>query len=357
KVIDNFEKTGHVCGDHIDIVNGLPTGAIRISFGKESIWEDLDTVVNFLEATFVNHCDVTDYGTRVPENHEIQVNISEIYVFPIKSCAAQRVSKWQIEMSSGKLRYDREFALVDTSGTALRLQTCPKLGLISPVVDPVAITMTVSAPGCSDLVVNLSDDLYHGGDNVVRVCGDKCGGRVWGDAEVSEWFSSFLGMQCWLARYSTDGNFNTNQEPTRVGFSNEQPLLLVSENAVNKLNGVLEEQGQRPVDSKRFRPNLVVKCIGSNEHTNMSLHIEDEWKSLALAGTDFRFKVEGACPRCSMVDFDPVTGQKGRTLRALAKYRRKHSSINFGIFLRAMRSTNVPQGDVWIAEGDVLDCS
>ena len=140
-------------------------------------------------------------------------------------------------MTSGKLKYDREFALVDTSGTALRLQTCPKLGLVSPKIDPVANTMAVSAPGRPDLVVSLSDDLYHGGDNAVQVCGNKCGGKVWGDADVSEWFSSFLGIQCWLARYSSDGErkkqSGSNEETAaRVGFSNEQPLLLVSENAM-----------------------------------------------------------------------------------------------------------------------------
>ena len=255
-------------------------------------------------------------------------------------------------MPSGKLRYDREFALVDTSGTALRLQTCPRLGLISPVVDPITQTMTVSAPGCADLVVNLSDDLYHGGNNVVQVCGNKCGGRVWGDADVSEWFSSFLGIQCWLARYCT-GAVKT----ARVGFSNEQPLLLVSENAVSKLNRVLGEQEQPPVDSKRFRANLVVKSLENNNQDNSFFHIEDEWKSLTLVDKDFRFKVKGACPRCTMVDFDPVTGRKGRTLRALAKYRRKHSSINFGIFLRAVGSTDVQQEGTWITEGDLLDCS
>ena len=215
QVIENFESTGHVCGDHIDVVNGLPTGAIRISFGKDSIWEDLDAVVTFLEGSFVN--DSVDSLIPLPQHGEksttirsTEVTITEMFLFPIKSCAAQRVKRWELELPSGKLKYDREFALVDTSGVALRLQTCPKLGLISPTVDLTSETMTVSAPGCKDLVLNLSGDLYHGGDNVVQVCGNKCGGRLWGEAEVSEWFSSFLGIQCWLARYSSNEPDSSN---------------------------------------------------------------------------------------------------------------------------------------------------
>mmetsp|Transcript_15120 Transcript_15120/g.32490 ORF Transcript_15120/g.32490 Transcript_15120/m.32490 type:complete len:88 (-) Transcript_15120:962-1225(-) len=86
-----------------------------------------------------------------------------------------------------------------------------------------------------------------------------------------------------------------------------------------------------------------------------------------------------------MVDYDPATGQKGRTLRALASYRRRNGHIVFGILLRAMATTNrnnnstnkaihredVDSNDngndntkqdgfqndtIWIREGDTLEC-
>jgi hypothetical protein len=34
-------------------------------------------------------------------------------------------------------------------------------------------------------------------------------------------------------------------------------------------------------------------------------------------------EVVGDCPQCSMVDVNPTSGQKGKTLRALAEYRRQ----------------------------------
>jgi molybdenum cofactor sulfurtransferase len=366
QAIDNYEKSGHVCGDHIDLANGMPTGAIRISFGKDSIWEDMDAFVRFIEVTFRDNRSryldesATKTAGEDASNSVTQVSVSELYLFPIKSCAAHRVAEWPLCLPSGKPRYDREFAIVDTSGAALRLQTCSKLGLISPVIDLETETMRVSAPGCQDLVVRLSDDLCHGGENVVRVCGNKCGGKVWGDAAVSEWFSSFLGIQCWLARYSSSDK--AGSMAARSGFSNEQPILLVSENAVATLNTVLDGQGQPTCVAKRFRPNIVVREeIQQSRHC----HIEDEWTAVSLGSGKLDFSVEGGCPRCSMVDYDPETGHKGKTLRALASYRRKNGHIVFGIFLRAMakRSSqpnpeHLPNvDDVWIREGDTLECS
>jgi len=427
RAIDHYETSGHVCGDHIDLVHGKPTGAVRVSFGKDSTWEDMDVFVGFLESTFRDHSEVTEEGdgaaaaataattsattsasiaadaSSTPASSETRVSVSELYLFPIKSCAAQRAASWPLVLPSGKLKYDREFAIVDTNGIALRLQTCPKLGLVRPVIDLHAGTMTVSAPGVDDLFVRLSDDLYHGGgENVVQVCGNRCGGKVWGDASVSEWFASVLGIQCWLARYDHDHTRNhirnhiRNDESrsrspsstaSRPGFSNEQPILLVSEHAVERLNGVLREQQQPPCSAKRFRANIVIAHPDRQNHTasphqDRGVHIEDNWKtvSLSLPDQNFDFSVEGDCPRCTMVDYDPETGQKkGKTLRALASYRRKNGHIVFGIFLRATHSTHrmgmgmgrgvrrhhdngktesdPSQTDtIWIREGDTLVC-
>ncbi|VEU34497.1 unnamed protein product [Pseudo-nitzschia multistriata] len=386
--LEHYRTTGHVCGDHIDLDGGTPTGAVRVSFGKDSLWEDMDVFVRFLETTFRNHNPETSpvvTGGNAPGHcepksgpEESKVSVSELYLFPIKSCAAQRAPKWPLVLPSGKLRYDREFALVDRSGTVLRLQKHPKLGLVSPVVDLEAGTMTVSAPGCEDLVVGLSETLYHGGENAVRVCGDTCGGRVWGDASVSDWFASFLGIECWLARY--DSSLATDRViKDRPGFSNEQPILLVSESAVATLNGVLSEQDQPPCTAKRFRANIVVKGHttrgGHPASDRCHGHAEDEWKTVRLSRNHrLEFSVEGDCPRCAMVDYDPETGQKGKTLRALASYRRRNNGrIVFGIFLRASEgilpdtsSLGAGNGDrgeegsdagtIWIREGDTLEC-
>eukprot|EP00094_Tigriopus_californicus_P009744 TCALIF_09393-PA protein Name:"Similar to mal3 Molybdenum cofactor sulfurase 3 (Aedes aegypti)" AED:0.06 eAED:0.06 QI:0/0/0/1/1/1/2/0/656 len=48
----NYQK-GHVCGDDIDLVNGHPTGSIRISFGYYSTTNDVDIVIDLVRNHFV----------------------------------------------------------------------------------------------------------------------------------------------------------------------------------------------------------------------------------------------------------------------------------------------------------------
>jgi molybdenum cofactor sulfurtransferase len=358
QIINNYKLTGHVCGDHIDLVHGQPTGAIRVSFGKDSIWEDLDAVCTFLETTFVNQDACNEKQDSAEEmNGPTSVTVSELYIFPIKSCAAQRVKRWKMEFPSGRLAFDREFALVDTSGTAMRLQSCPKMGLLRPTIDVQKRTLTVSAPGCLDIVLQLDDETQECEDSVVKVCGNKCGGRVWGNVAASEWFSSFLGVQCWLARYSngeyhsSSGAHSSTARNPQVAFANEQPLLLVAENAVDILNDVLSGQKQKRVHARQFRPNVVVKAS-----MDTWFHFEDRWTALALEDKNLKLQVMGDCARCAMVDFDPTTCAKGKTLRALAKYRRRNGQITFGIFLQGIHVGN-DQSEVWLEKGDLLQCN
>lgn len=46
-------KAGHVCGDNIDLVDGRPTGSVRVSFGYMSTFEDCQRFLNFVAECFV----------------------------------------------------------------------------------------------------------------------------------------------------------------------------------------------------------------------------------------------------------------------------------------------------------------
>ena len=266
-----------------------------------------------------------------------------------------------MEFPSGKIAFDREFALVDSSGTAMRLQACPRMGFLCPVIDVDARTMTVTAPGRDDLVLYLDSDQRQvkKGNRIVSVCGNKCGGILWGDYAASEWFSSFLGVQCWLARYCngeylrpSEAEKSPNTRNPLVSFANEQPLLLVAENAVDHLNKVLLEQNQRQVSARQFRPNVVVKS-----QVKTWSQSEDHWQTLTFMDKHLILQAKGSCARCTMVDFDPMTGRKGKTLRALASYRRKKGQINFGIFLKGVPGVVTDANGVLIEEGDKILCT
>jgi molybdenum cofactor sulfurtransferase len=397
-VIRNYKDSGHVCGDAVDIINGHPTGAVRVSFGKDSIWEDMNAVVSFLEQMFVNQTDFVDAESdelKGEKGASCTVVITELYIFPIKSCAAQSVSEWPVDVSSGRLRFDREFALVDASGSAMRLQMCPAMALLRPSVDLKTHTLTVEAPTLSTtLILNLDVESPYPTEtndevNIVKVCGNRCGGTLWGDQCASDWFSQYLGVRCWLARHSgkVDGHYkvpataNASIPPlpsisSSISFANEQPLLLISEHAVHILNEALrvsskQNHSKDTVSSRQFRPNIVVRLTSDAIRTTSahSYQIEDHWSRVSLLENEqeaqrvsMGFAVVGPCARCAMVDIDPSTGRKeGKTLRALARYRRRgNGQITFGIFLRAgsagLASTDGASRWRLVKEGDALMC-
>ena len=44
---------GHVCGDSMDMVNGRPTGSIRVSFGYFSLKADADKVLDIIRRNYI----------------------------------------------------------------------------------------------------------------------------------------------------------------------------------------------------------------------------------------------------------------------------------------------------------------
>ncbi len=53
-VFDNH-SAGHVCGDSMDLINGKPTGSIRISFGYFSSKSDADKVLDIIKKNYVEN--------------------------------------------------------------------------------------------------------------------------------------------------------------------------------------------------------------------------------------------------------------------------------------------------------------
>lgn len=385
QIQDNFLVAGHVCGDKKDIINGMATGAIRASFGKDSIWEDADAFLTFLANKFISNASArnkvaanTSAGTDKKKlQGPVEYEISEMFVFPIKSCAAMPVKRWQIDTGTGRLIYDREFALVDSSGAAMRLHSYPQMSQIAPTIDLERKLLIVTAPGCDDLTISLALDgcekiegSNSSGDDTttghIRVCGSKACANIWGGDEATEWFSSFLGVQCWLVRHKGEKSKSLNSNKRSIAankaFANDASLLLVSQNSIDQLNSVLAEQHSNLVTSRHFRPNLVVKSHAPLErnHSGHELHPEDSWSRVEFIDHGIELVSDGPCARCQMVDVDPTSGMKGKTLRALSEYRRRGGQIVFGIFLSSSSTDVVSSqkhgGMVWICEGGALRC-
>lgn len=52
QVKDNL-SAGHVCGDDVDLIDGKPTGSVRISFGYVSNFADARKFLNFIKECFL----------------------------------------------------------------------------------------------------------------------------------------------------------------------------------------------------------------------------------------------------------------------------------------------------------------
>jgi molybdenum cofactor sulfurtransferase len=359
EIITNW-RDGHVCGDRRGIVNGRPTGCIRVSFGKDSSWEDMDALVSFIENVFVSQ----DKAPSLNENYTLfaasWMAIESMYVFPIKSCAAMKVHSWPIECNTGKLLFDREFALVDASGVAMRLSSHPNLSQIRPSVDITTNVMIVRAPQHDDLILSLEEPANASTfSKDVEVCGILCSGNIWGGRAASKWFTAVLGVRCWLARYEkpdkckikTDSMNET--QTMQTSYSNETALLLVSLQSINTLNSIISTQGWgKQVDARHFRPNIVVNTNDTIHRGDV--HPEDSWEKIVITGKSGEVKLlaAGRCARCQMVDIDPTSGTKGNTLRALAQYRRDRGRIYFGTFFSGVKDKDIDGCLAWLEVGD-----
>ena len=341
--------SGKQCGDDFDLLSdGRPTGVVRASLGKDSIWEDIDALVTFLATAFVGTQD-TASRTPHPERSSVpatfEARLGSVYVYPIKSCAAFGSDRWWMDRATGRLLLDREWALLDGRGEVMRLHAYPQLARIRPCLNLVSETMTLHADGLPPHVLSLRGDgtgAHFPGDGAaiqhISVCLRDCAASGFGGEATARWLSRALGVHCKMVRHGGDHrcvaeDANGKACAEGVAFANEAPLLVLTQAAVDKLNLALKATGEPPVCTRHFRPNLVI--------AGQRVDAEDEakWQHITLANGDVRLRVTGPCARCSMVEIDPTSGQRhGAVLRALAKHHRVGARLLFGFFCKVDKS-------------------
>lgn len=370
-LLSNVEA-GHVCWDDYDIVNGKPTGAVRVSFGYMSTFEDAKKFIDFIVSSFVSAPKLTEglclLGRRATpfsnEGLEGGLRLKTISIYPIKSCAGFTAESWPL-CSTG-LKHDREWLLKSLSGEILTQKKVPEMGLISAFIDLNRGILFVESKRCKGkLKINLKTDSYDGEREEMGLHLHTQRYEVHGCGnEVNTWFSSAIGRPCSLLRhYPRQYHFCANKSDTistcrdvqsKLNFVNEAQFLLISEASLFDLNDRLSlnvHKGNRGtptlVNSVRFRPNLVLS--GGKPYA------EDTWKKIKIGNNCFTSL--GGCNRCQMINFDLRTGQVQKSnepLATLASYRRVKGKILFGVLLRyETDANNVGQDqDSWLKVGE-----
>lgn len=360
-------QAGHVCSDAIDLIDGFPTGCVRVSIGYMTQKKEIDAFLNFLRDCYLNYNEIKSSVTREDielfykpiknrestkssDNSKREIKLLSISVFPIKSCGPFKVlSKWPL--TSTGLKYDRNWMIIDSSGSAITQKHEMKLCLIKPIIYLDERLLELNYPGFDPIKIPLDSSSYGSPTfqtiSRSKVCGDHSEGVDCGN-EVASWLDRALnrdGLRLIMQneakkRYKTsqvspskpDENIRKNE----VSFANQSQFLMVNASSVKWLADQVDDwEEMAPFDDRtlvgvidRFRGNFVVES---------SVPLEElEWKSLQFGSVEL--SVEGTCNRCQMICIDQDNGTKTtEPLRTIARL--FQGKMKFGLYL-SLNSTN-----------------
>ncbi|KAG7359472.1 MOSC domain containing protein [Nitzschia inconspicua] len=284
------------------------------------------------------------YTTYNPyRNKSGNLVISELNIYPIKSCAEQSVDSAVVTPRGFK--GDRIAMVVDSDKVCCTTRDTDKVKLfhVQPQINfPDCSTMTLSYKGeQSPLTVKLESI-----DTTLVACShNEAPGKLMlsdlGNTAAS-WIANATGIQG-SRLVSTDNEeydriclinpgqgdpIPTSNSKAPVSLSDEAPFLLTNQASLDDLNERLLKRGHLPIDMRRFRPNLVVDAFQP--------WIEDTWKKIRIGGK-VEFFVWQRCGRCIMttIDRDSLTrAPKGEPLSTLNTFREgAKGQRNFGMHL------------------------
>lgn len=187
-----------MCGDSIDLIDGNPTGSVRISVGYMTRKEDIDAVISMIRTTYLNSEILT--GKRIPKkpflkiSRKSRITLKEICVFPVKSCGAFKVqSHWPITQRG--LKYDREWMIVTFNGVCMTQKNNTRLCLIKPYINEAKGELELNFPYETSISVPLVPNENERNTLTSlcqsKVCGDRIQGIDCGD-DVAGWLSTVL---------------------------------------------------------------------------------------------------------------------------------------------------------------------
>ena len=371
---ENF-SAGHRCGSENDVLNGKPTGIIRLSLGAMSTRRDVECFINFVVEFFVDKTATIEHHPVIADLHYRRFHIESLTVYPIKSCGGWRIphnQPWEIR--SEGLAWDREWCLVHQgTGKALSQKQHPRMALLRPRLDFNAGVLSVATVnGGNEISVPLSRNpaLYTSAirDSNSSVCGDEVGTFTYVSPAIADFFTKALGVACTLARFNPASNVSRHSKPhllprnhhqasdtpRPILLSNESPILTISRSSLNRLNEQIKAKGGKAAHPSVFRANVVLAESPLLSPGQERPWAEDDWSSMRVGGADGpSFAFLGGCRRCQMVCVDQESAEKnGEPFVTLAKTRRVDGRVLFGVHtaLAANRA-----GYVTIKAGDMVE--
>lgn len=401
---------GQRCGDDHDVIDGKPTGALRVSFGAMSNLTDVMSFIRFIEEFYIDNGPTIRMPTPVTiakSTAKSRFYVESLCVYPIKSCGGFKIpsgTHWEVRREG--LAWDREWCLIHRgTGKTLSQKKYPQMALIKPYLDldrrvlritcgdisskdarsvEVALARNdpdlVSTEVCSNSIKKPSD-----------VCGDRVVVHMYSSPEIAVFFSDFLGVLCTLARFPSHvstryskvrrsdrrsqgtprnimpGSFPENcrssiDPQVPILLSNESPILIISRSSVNRLNENIKANAKngnstsKAVVADVFRANIVVaESVPTSQQSSRDVeqpYIEDGWASLRIGPQELMFDVLGSCQRCQLVCVDQFTAVRSEEpFSTLSKTRRIDGKVVFG---RHISLSSDPEGALLVV-GDAVN--
>lgn len=227
--------------------------------------------------------------------------VTGLFVYPVKSMRG--LARESVRLAATGFEWDRQWMLVNASGTFLSQRTHPQLARLVPEITPAALV--IRGPGLAALEVPLAADgggsggSGSGGERVaVRVHRDPCVGVDQGPA-AARWVSAALGEPLRLVRVPPDPARAANpafagSTPAPMGFADGFPVLVCNEASLADLNTRLPA----PIPMERFRPNVVL--------SGLAPWAEDHIDSLTVDAVTLR--LVKPCTRCTIPSIDQQSG-------------------------------------------------
>ncbi len=235
--------------------------------------------------------------------------VSQLHVYPVKSCRGIAVG--EAELDDRGFVNDRRWMIVDEFGDYITQREVPQLATIDTRLTHSGIQLGE---------VTIPTDFSDGPRRRVRVWSDVLEAVV--HEPASAWLSGVLARRCELVFMPDDQRRQVDPQYARPGeitnFADGFPLLLISEESLADLNARLE----KPVEMRRFRPNIVV--------SGCDAFAEDRWTEMHIG--EVLLRAVKPCSRCVITTVDPETGAGGlEPLRTLARYRVGDGGVHFGM--------------------------
>ncbi|KAI9494959.1 hypothetical protein BDB00DRAFT_816451 [Zychaea mexicana] len=257
-----------------------------------------------------------------------QPRLSAIRAYPIKSCHCVELKECEID--SMGLQIDRRFMFIEAkSGRFITQRKYSSMALIRPLVDTTADTLTLTAPGQSDLVLPLHPSL--GRQFTAKLWEDTLTVFDMGD-EASHWVGKFFNDHRDHNKQNPVGdddeiNFDAQLPELRLvtlddpakgiytrpthqklpglhsPFSDWSPVSFGFEASLESVNHGLEETGMsngKSISMDRFRNNLTISSTIPWE--------EDEWLVAKIG--EVTFYIMRPTARCPVPGIDQDTGVK-----------------------------------------------